>query len=272
MSRIHNESVWTTVVTIQVEDEVTDALWESILQESITFLHDVDQVFSPFRPDSYLSLVANQKIIELLEVKQPESFHHYMPFVKDGFTTESAKAFEYVESLCAAAQWKTNGAFNAWRNDKYDPIGLVKGWAADYVIEILQSYGIQRAFVNAGGDIASITNDDPWRIAIENPGDIQTAIGFLDLAQGALCASGNYQRGNHIDTRYEQNDFSAVTISGPSAALADAYATAFMADGLQAFSWFEVLNEQWGAIAISQDGSSLYLHKWVLDGHQFSPI
>ena len=270
MTRIHNESVWTTVVTIQIEDDISDLHWQSLVNESVRFLHDVDKVFSPFRPDSYLNLVSRQEEVPVIEMSKPEHLKHYIPFVDEDFTTEAAKAFEIVESLCAAAQWKTNGAFNAWRNEIYDPIGLVKGWAADYVIEILKSYGIQRAFVNAGGDIALITNGEPWRIAIENPGDSETAIGFLDLSGGALCTSGNYQKGNHIVTRTNQNDFSSATVSGPSAALADAYATAVIADGLAFFEWIDGLGSDWGVIAISEDNSAIYTHNWHFDQNQFS--
>jgi FAD:protein FMN transferase len=269
MTRIHNESVWTTVVTIQIEDDISDVQWQSLVNESTVFLHDVDSVFSPFKSDSYLNLVSRPDEVPLIEAIRPEYFQHYTRFVSESFTTEAAKVFEVVESLCAAAQWKTNGAFNAWRNEIYDPIGLVKGWAADYVIEILKSYGIQRAFVNAGGDIALITNSEPWRIAIENPSDSETAIGFLDLTNGALCTSGNYQKGNHIVTRNNQNDFSSVTVSGPSAALADAYATAIIADGLASFEWIDSLGNEWGVIAVSGDGTSLYQHNWNLENNEF---
>lgn len=274
MTRIHNESVWTTVVIIQIEDDITDELWKSIIKECVTYLHDVDRVFSPYRSDSYLNLLATDP--HSLKVQegfvQKDGFRHYESFFDSTFTKSAVNAFETVESLCAAAQWKSNGAFNAWRNDSYDPIGLVKGWAADYVIEILKSYGITRAFVNAGGDIACITASEPWRIAIGNPSDNTTALGFLEMSNGALCTSGTYEKGNHIQTRNNQSDFSSVTVSGPSAALADAYATAVIADGLVAFEWLGALGADWGAIAINEDFSAIYTHNWQLNDHQFSQI
>lgn len=270
MTRIHNEAVWTTVVTIQVEDEISDSVWQSIIHESVAFLHDVDRVFSPFRSDSYLSVTKNDSPPNVIEVSRPKDFRMYIPYFTTTFTDEAIKAVEIVESLCAAAQWKTNGAFNAWRDKTYDPIGLVKGWAADFLIEILQSYNVTRAFINAGGDIACITNDEPWRIAVENPTDTTTAIGFLEISNGALCTSGTYEKGNHIQTRNNQYDFVSVTISGPSAALADAYATAAIADGLTAFDWIETLGSEWGAIAVSADASNLFTHNWHLEGHQFA--
>lgn len=271
MTRIHNESVWTTVVTIQIENDVTDSTWQAILKESTSFLHDVDRVFSPFRQDSYLNLIANESGFDQFEdgVTRNE-FRMYVPYVNETFTSETIRAYEVVESLCAAAQWKTNGAFNAWRNNIYDPIGLVKGWAADYLIEILQSYNITRAFINAGGDIACMTDDEPWRIALENPSDPMTAIGFLDITNGALCTSGTYTKGKHIETRNNQHDFVSVTISGPSAALADAYATAAIADGLVAFDWIETLGSEWGAIAVSEDSTTLYTHNWHFADQYFS--
>ena len=256
-----------------MDDDITDSLWKSLLQESVTFLHDVDRVFSPFRKDSYLTLVEkNDSEPQVVDIVKPNDFQHYVPFVSSTFTSEALKAYEYVESLCAAAQWKSNGAFNAWRNETYDPIGLVKGWAADYVIEILRSYGITRAFVNAGGDIACMTSDEPWRIAVENPSDTMTALGFLEISNGALCTSGTYEKGEHIQKRNNQSDFVSVTISGPSAALADAFATAVIADGLEAFDWFQTLGDDWGVIAISHDGTSIYSNGWTLEGHEFKRL
>lgn len=272
MTRIHNESVWTTVVTIQIEDEISDDVWQAILKEAITFLHDVDHVFSPYREDSYLNALTRDETVQVAQIQKPEHFQLYVPFVKETFTTETLQAFEIVESLCAAAQWKSNGAFNAWRNETYDPIGLVKGWAADYVVEILQSYSINRAFVNAGGDIACISDSEPWRIAIGDPRDRLKALGYLDIANGALCTSGTYEKGNHIQTRNNQNDLISVTISGPSAALADAYATAAIADGLVAFEWIETLGPEWGAIAIPQDGEALYCYNWNFDNYEFKRL
>lgn len=269
MTRIHNESVWTTVVTIQVDDDITDANWQSLLHESLTFLHDVDRVFSTFREDSFIKLYSkNPEAIKLKEISQPSEFRHYVPYVFEGFTTEALSAFEIVESLCVAAQWKTNGAFNAWRNNEYDPIGLVKGWAADEVLAIIRAYDVKQAFVNAGGDIACVAEMEPWRMAVENPNDTMTALGFLEIYSGALCTSGTYQKGQHIDTKTEDT-FVSVTISGPSAALADAYATAAIADGLQAFEWIEMLGDAWGMIAMSGDGTMLYTHNWHLDDHEF---
>lgn len=244
MTRIHNESVWTTVVTIQVDDDITDATWKAVLNESVTFLKDVDAVFSTFREDSFIKLYSvDPDNIQLHEVERPSEFQHYVPYVHNGFTSEALNAYEIVESLCVAAQWKTGGAFNAWRGTTYDPIGLVKGWAADEVLAIIRAYGIQQAFVNAGGDIACCGEIEPWRIAIENPSDSMTALGFLDLSSGALCTSGTYQKGNHIDL-HGNSDFCSVTVSGPSAALADAFATAAVASGLESFEWFEALGSE----------------------------
>lgn len=273
MTRIHNESVWTTVVTIQIEDDISDEIWQSIVYECVTYLHDVDWVFSPYRSDSYLNQVADENTsLELQPLAQPSNFKLYSSYIASGFTKNARDAFEIVERFCVAAQWQSNGAFNAWRNQIYDPIGLVKGWAADFVLEILKAYGIKQAFVNAGGDIACISHDEPWRIAIGNPLDQMTAVGYLELEEGAICTSGTYEKGNHIQTRNSQNVFSSVTISGPNAALADAFATGAIADGLACFEWIQALGPEWGAIALNSDCSELYLHNWRLEDQKFSRL
>ena len=133
-----------------------------------------------------------------------------------------------------------------------------KGLGVDEVALVLESLGIQQYMVEIGGEIKVRSHDNSnknrsskvWQLAIERPqnqtGDatnasIQTVI---PMANGHLATSGNYRnyykKGNkryghtinpHNGKSVANNLLSASVIHDESCALADAWATAFMAMG-----------------------------------------
>ena len=81
---------------------------------------------------------------------------------------------------------------------KLDLGGVAKGYATDKAIEILKSYGITSALVNAGGDIRVIGNKpdgNPWRIGVQHPRNSDGIIAKLALTDwDTMESSGDYQR------------------------------------------------------------------------------
>ena len=81
---------------------------------------------------------------------------------------------------------------------KLDLGGVAKGYATDRAIEILKSYGITSALVNAGGDIRVIGNKPdgtPWRIGVQHPRNSDGVIAKLTLTDwDTMESSGDYQR------------------------------------------------------------------------------
>src|SRR3984893_3716781 len=55
--------------------------------------------------------------------------------------------------LCRLYERATDGYFSAWIAGRFDPSGLVKGWAIDPARSILDRYGYRDFFVDAGGDV-----------------------------------------------------------------------------------------------------------------------
>ncbi len=75
--------------------------------------------------------------------------------------------------------------------------GIAKGYAVDRAIEVLRQNGIERALINAGGDIRTIggkTEEVPWRIALRNPENREECITVIELCDKAIATSGNYER------------------------------------------------------------------------------
>jgi thiamine biosynthesis lipoprotein len=80
---------------------------------------------------------------------------------------------------------------------KLDLGGIAKGAAVAQAISLLQSYGIDSALVNAGGDLAVTGNAPggrPWRVGIRHPrGD--GLLGTIELSDGeSAFTSGDYER------------------------------------------------------------------------------
>jgi thiamine biosynthesis lipoprotein len=75
--------------------------------------------------------------------------------------------------------------------------GIGKEYAADRAMAAATAAGIDRGFVNLGGDIRVIAphaDGRPWRIGIVHPRDPSRAIAHLELHEGGLATSGDYER------------------------------------------------------------------------------
>ncbi|MGI6038279.1 MAG: FAD:protein FMN transferase [Limnochordia bacterium] len=124
--------------------------------------------------------------------------------------------------------------------------GIAKGHAVDRGVNLLQEQGIQRALVNAGGDIFALgtrPDGNPWRVGIQNPEDPQRVIAAIGLVDQAIATSGDYQRFFEVDgTRYHHildprggypvRGLSSVSVIAPTALAADALATGVFVLGI----------------------------------------
>lgn len=240
---IHNEHIWTTTVSIHVDDaDVSETEFAAAKTEVVEFLEYVDRVFSTFKPESIISRMRAGEIdesdIEVLALQH----------------SEFRDVLEVIQ-LCRRVKFETRGAFDAWAQPGgFDPLGLVKGWAADRALEILKLRGFDRVMINAGGDIASNSSGSAWVIGIGDPDDRMSIIDVVHVQNQAVCTSGTSERGAHIQLNGRRQSTSArsATVIGPNAALADAYATAICVDGLAAIDWFKQLGAEWSCFVVPQ--------------------
>ena len=80
--------------------------------------------------------------------------------------------------------------------------GIGKEYAADRVATILQEQGMRHGLVNLGGDVRAFgaqADGTPWRVGIRHPRRDGAAIAGVELADGALATSGDYERFIEID-------------------------------------------------------------------------
>lgn len=225
------EQVMGMPVSIHLRGEGSrSASAEARVQAAYDELRAVDVLFSPFRPDSEVSRLARGELA-------PAAAH---PLVGA------------VVELCEQARVVTDGSFDAWRptgreaRRRFDPTGLVKGWAVQRAADHLAAGLDCDVSINAGGDIALRPGREaaPWRIGIEDPADTTRVLAVLSLAAGGVATSGTARRGDHVvdpATGLPVRSVSSVTVVGPSLTWADVLATAAFVRGLTAVDWLDTV-------------------------------
>ena len=140
--------------------------------------------------------------------------------------------------LCGQAKERTGGAFDADLPDadgirRFNPTGLVKGWAIERVARALTAaLPDHDVLVNAGGDIAvrcRRTDTPDWMLGIEDPADRTRTLGCVPLRTGGMATSGTAARGAHIldpSSGRPVTELRSVTVVGPDLMWADVHATA----------------------------------------------
>ena len=75
--------------------------------------------------------------------------------------------------------------------------GIVKEYAVDRAAVIAQESGMHYGIINLGGDIRVVgphANGQPWVVGIQHPREQQQVIQKINISQGALASSGDYER------------------------------------------------------------------------------
>jgi FAD:protein FMN transferase len=75
--------------------------------------------------------------------------------------------------------------------------GFGKEYAADRAHAVLAARGVHHGYVNLGGDIRVLgaqPDGAPWRIGIQHPRDAERLVASLEVSEGALATSGDYER------------------------------------------------------------------------------
>lgn len=144
-----------------------------------------------------------------------------------------------AESRWDHIRFGSDGVTKALSTTRVDVDGIAKGYAIDRALEVLRRSRPAGGMVEVGGDLR-LFGEGPegglWKVAIQSPfADRPWA--EIELQEGAVCSSGDYSRfieigdrrfSHIIDPRSGQPAAAtrAVTMVGPDAATADAWATA----------------------------------------------
>jgi thiamine biosynthesis lipoprotein len=219
-------------VAVHVRDAHPDA---TAVERAFAWLDWVDATFSTYRASSEISRIGRGELA-------PRDAH---PLVRR------------ILARCERLRRATRGAFDLHATGTLDPSGLVKGWAVDRAVALLEDAGARDLCVDAGGDVR--VRGGPWRIGIRHPREHDRLAAVLELRSGAVATSGCYERGAHIvdpRTGRPPTGVQSVTIVGPELASADAYATAAFAMGAAGPAWTARLAGH-GALTITDDDRTL---------------
>lgn len=118
--------------------------------------------------------------------------------------------------------------------------GIAKGYALDRASAILRDGGAESYMLFGGGQVQvhGMRGDRPWRVGIQHPRDPSSYIGFLEVTDGSISTSGDYEHafvdddGRHwhhiIDVRtgLPATRTMQVTLLAPEGIYADALSTA----------------------------------------------
>lgn len=235
----HVEHVMGTAVSFDVLLPSTGTDREAALAAACRVLHQADEVFSLWKPDSVVNRLRRG---EITEAQCPE-------------------VVSEVVECCRRARDLSGGWFDPWSAPGgFDPTGLVKGWALQRAESALRRHGACAAMVNGGGDIACFGGPHPaqrWTVGIRHPLHDTKLVRVLELTDCAVATSGTYERGAHIFAPGTGAPVTAslasATVVGPDLAMADALATGLFAageDGIDA-----VVAAGYGAFVVRPDGS-----------------
>lgn len=131
---------------------------------------------------------------------------------------------------------------------------IAQGYSADLTGKLLESHGIHNYLVEIGGEIickGRNRDGNEWRVGIDKPFEGNTTPGkdlqtIIRLTDAGLVTSGNYRKfafdeqGNKVTHTLDpftgkpaRHSLLSATIIAPTSAIADGYATACMALGLE---------------------------------------
>jgi len=229
----HHYEVMGTVFSFAFGAPVDAATIRAVEDE----LDRLDRVFSTYRPDSEISVLAA------------------------GGRTVASCSDEVREVLarCAEAGELTCGSFSAVHSGRLDPTGLVKGWAVARAAQLLAHAGSSCHVVNGGGDVLVVADpavDEEWRIGVSD-GWTGAIVATIAAHGVAVATSGNCERpGLIVDplTGRPALALRSVSVIGADIVMADAVATAAVAMGERALAWLEEL-PGYEAVVIAADGA-----------------
>ena len=207
-----------------------------------SYFRDVDAQFSPYRPDSEVSAMNRGEIA-------PD---RVSPEMKE------------VLSLSLLTRHETRGYFDVRRPDgRFDPSGLVKGWAIRNAARRVEAEEIADYFIEAGGDVQcrGVNADgEPWRVGVRHPFDAGKIVKVIAPGDRGVATSGNYVRGAHIydpaTGQQASDEVASLTVIGPDVYEADRFATAAYAMGRDGIQFIEAAYGLEG-YAIDRDGNAI---------------
>lgn len=214
-------------VSVEIVDPHVTA---AIFDEVYAYFSHIDEKFSTYKPTSEIEAI-NAGALKL---------------------DEASEEMRLVFTLSEETKRETDGYFDIRRPDgRFDPSGLVKGWAIGNAAQLIAKRGFENFYVDAGGDIQTQGHNadgGKWAVGVKNPFDQRENVKVVYISGEGMATSGTYIRGRHIydphaagaDKR-APDDIVSLTVIGPTIHDADRFATAAFAMGAKGIAFIESL-------------------------------
>lgn len=213
-------------VTVEIVDPQATP---QTVQKIYDYFAHIDEKFSTYKKTSEIEAINNGNL--------PEE--------------KWSEEMRLIFALADETKRATNGYFDILTpTGRYDPSGIVKGWAIWNAAQALKMEGFKNFYVDAGGDIQPFgvnAEGEPWAIGIKNPWNEVENVKVVYAARNeGVATSGIYIRGLHIYNPKEQNkpvsDIMSLTVIGQNIYEADRFATAAFAMGREGINFIEKLD------------------------------
>jgi thiamine biosynthesis lipoprotein len=227
------------------------------MKEVFDYFVYVDEKFSTYKSTSEISAINTSKLAPA----------DYSDDMKEIFM------------LAEKTKHETDGYFDIVnREGKYDPSGIVKGWAIWNAGKILRRRGVENFFVDAGGDVQTAGfkgglksggkngkgygKGEKWSVGIADPfaknyggtamtGAPSRVVKIIRVSGEGVATSGTAIRGQHIYNPHKKRDkkddgiydIVSLTVIGPNIYEADRFATAAFAMGKRGIEFIENLKD-----------------------------
>ncbi len=240
---VHVEHVMGTVFSLDLRDPVPTGTVEAV----VAMLHRLDELCSTYRPDSEVSRLRRGEL----------ELAHADPEVRT------------AAELCDQARELTGGWFDAAADGRFDPSGVVKGWAVERAAALLVAAGSSRHSVNGGGDVAVGLGPEPgrpWRVGVADPLHPGSLLAAVRLETGGVATSGTAERGGHVldpRTGRPAGGLAGATVVGPSLLRADVLATAALAAGAVGAPDLLVEHPGYEWLLVTDDGRQVVSPGWA---------
>jgi len=210
-------------VSVEIADSSAE---ENMFNEVFSYFDYVDGKFSIYKEESEISKINRKELDE----------------------KDASADMREIFALSEKTNKETKGYFDIKTPEgKYDPSGLVKGWAIFNAAKIISKAGLHNFYVEAGGDIQTSGKNEkgePWRVGIRDPFKKDEIVKVIAVSGEGVATSGIYERGEHIynpKTGGVPKDVASLTVVGPDIYEADRFATAAFAMGADGINFIEGL-------------------------------
>lgn len=181
---------------------------QTVIQERV---HLFERMYSRFRSDSFVNLLLSQLGTHILplDAKPLLSLYQKLYLITNGAFTPLIGQVLIDAGYDAEYSLKGKALHTPPRLEDvvdidypniivkksqiFDFGACGKGYLIDIISDVIRTYGVSSFCVDAGGDIR-YENNEPLRVGLENPNNLNQVIGVATIASISLCASAGSRR------------------------------------------------------------------------------